>query len=110
MVTRLTFSAASCSMRLPTPVDPVSVTLFTIGERTRYSEMKVESPVTRLTTPAGSPASCSACMIAMQLPAASLAGLTITEQPAPSAAAILRDGSSAGKFQAEKAATTPTGS
>jgi hypothetical protein len=46
----------------------------------------------------------------MQLPAASLAGLTTTLQPAPSAAAILREGSSAGKFQAENAATTPTGS
>ena len=46
----------------------------------------------------------------MQLPAASLAGLTMIEQPAPSAAAILRDGNRAGKFQAENAATTPTGS
>jgi hypothetical protein len=108
--TRLTPSAASASRRLPTGTEPVSEILRTMGERTRCSEMKAGSPVTRLSTPGGRPASWHACTIAMHEPGASSAGLTMIEQPAASAAAIFRVGSRAGKFQGENAATTPTGS
>ncbi len=48
--------------------------------------------------------------MSMAVPGTSLDGRTITEQPAASAGATLRAMSTAGKFQAVKAATTPTGS
>ena len=63
----------------------------------------------KLTAPGGTPASWQAATRAAQEAGASPAGLMMIEQPAASAAAILRAGSSAGKFHAEKAATTPTG-
>ena len=49
-------------------------------------------------------------MIAIAEPGASPAGLRMTEHPAANPAANFLAGRSAGKFHAEKAATTPTGS
>ena len=46
----------------------------------------------------------------MPEPGASPAGFKITEHPAAKAAASFLAGKRAGKFQAENAATTPTGS
>ena len=46
----------------------------------------------------------------MQLSGASIGGTTITEQPAARAGAILRAGSSDGKFHGANAATGPIGS
>ncbi len=46
----------------------------------------------------------------MATPGTSRDGRTMTEQPAARAGATLRAISTAGKFQAVKAATTPTGS
>ena len=107
--TFFTPSAQRCSSCLPTGTEPVKDTLRTMGEPIRWRAMRSESPVTRLTAPGGISASWQAWISAMQEPGASDAGLTITEQPAPSAAAILRAGSRAGKFHAENAAHTPTG-
>jgi len=59
--------------------------------------------------PGGAPASMSAWPISKHAPAASEAGLAMTEQPAANAAAILRAGRSAGKFQADSAKEAPTG-
>ena len=72
-------------------------------------EMTLMSPVSRLTTPGGRPASWQHCTIRATEVGASSAGRQMMEQPAASAGAILRAASTAGKFQAAKAATTPTG-
>ena len=109
MVTRFMVSAAAFSTRLPTGTEPVSVTLRTTGEAMMRGEMTLMSPVSRLTTPGGRPASWQHCTMRATEVGASSAGRQMMEQPAASAGAILRAASTAGKFQAAKAATTPTG-
>src|SRR5690606_18962757 len=109
METFFTPSAARCRICLPTGTEPVTDTLRTMGDEIRCRAIISELPVTKLTTPFGTPASWQAWTRAAQDAGASPAGLTMMLQPAPKAAAILRAGSNAGKFQAENAATTPTG-
>jgi len=66
-------------------------------------------PSTWLTTPAGKPASCRHATICMAASGAWIDGRATMVHPAAVAAAILRAGSSRGKFQAVAAAHTPTG-
>src|SRR5262249_1684703 len=109
MVTRFTVSAAAFSTRLPTGTDPVSVTLRTTGEASSFGEMTLMAPVSRLTTPGGNPAAWQHSTMRATEVGASSAGRQMIEQPAASAGAILRAARMAGKFQAAKAATVPTG-
>lgn len=79
-----------------------------IGEAKRCWETSAGTPNTMLSTPLGTPASTQQRAMAMAVPGVSSAGLTMIEQPAASAVAILRPGIRAGKFQGAKAATGPT--
>src|SRR5262249_44926298 len=90
--------------------EPVNEILRTIGEAIRCSETVAGTPNTRLMTPAGTPASSKHFTSSTQPPGVSSDALMMIEQPAASAAEILRTGVSTGKFQGVKAATTPTGS
>ena len=94
----------------PTAVDPVKLIFFMIGELIRCFETSEGSPNTTFKTPAGSPASCAACAIAIAVAGVSSAGLMMQEQPAANAVEIFRAGIFAGKFHGVKAATGPTGS
>src|SRR5208282_3679311 len=109
METRFTPAAHWARTLLPTVTEPVSDTFRTMGAAIRVLARVPAEPVITLSTPAGSPASTSACAIAKHGPGASDAGRAITEHPAARAAAIFRAGSSAGKFQADRDEHTPTG-
>src|SRR5659263_402774 len=67
------------------------------------------SPVTRLKTPGGIPASANARATANPVSAVCLDGLTIAVHPAAKAAAAVRAIIYAGKFHGVITATTPTG-
>ena len=95
---------------MPTGTEPVNEILRTIGEAIRCSETFAGTPNTRLSTPGGTPASSKHFTSSTQAPGVSSEALTMIEQPAASAAAILRTGVSVGKFHGVNAATTPTGS
>src|SRR5262245_55863458 len=107
--TRFIPSAHCLRTDFPTETEPVSDTLRTIGEAISSLASVDDGPVTTVNTPGGKPASTSASAIAKHEPGASEAGRATTEQPAASAAAILREGRRAGKFQAESDRQTPTG-
>src|SRR4029077_6795080 len=98
---------ASCASARPTGVDPGKETLRTTGDAIMAAEICAASPQITFTTPGGIPASSQHFAIAYALSGVSLAGLTITEQPAPRLLAILRPGSIAGRFQGETANTGP---
>ena len=68
-----------------------------------------EDPSTRLATPGGTPASARHANIWIKVSGVWSAGRLTTVQPAAMAAAILRLGSAAGKFQGVIVQTTPTG-
>ncbi len=102
--------AASVLTAIPTGTEPVRLTLRMIGEVTSCSLSAGGSPVITLSTPAGTPAACAASANSRQLSGDSIGGTATTEHPVASAGAILRAGSSDGKFQGAKAATGPTGS
>ena len=102
-------SAHWASTFLPTATEPVSDTLRITGEAISSAASFDDGPVMTVTTPGGRPASTSASAILKHEPGASDAGRATIAQPAASAAAILRDGSSAGKFHADSDRQTPTG-
>ena len=107
--TRLIPAAHWASTFLPTPTEPVSETLRITGEAISSSASAAAGPVMTVTTPGGRPASIRHSTIAKHEPGASDAGRATTEQPAASAAAIFREGRSAGKFHADSERQTPTG-
>ena len=101
--------AAHCSTKsLPTSVEPVKVSLRTIGFEVISAPISRVFPPSTLTTPAGTPASSPRAAIASADRGVSLAGLQTTVQPAASAGAILRASMALGKFQGVMQATTPT--
>ena len=106
---RLMPSAHWASTFLPTATEPVSDTFRITGEAMSSAASFDDGPVMTVTTPGGTPASISAWARWKHDPGASEAGRATTAQPAASAAAIFRDGRSAGKFQAESDRQTPTG-
>ena len=65
--------------------------------------------VITLTTPAGSPARCKISAIAKVVSGVSIAGFTITVQPAATAGPIFRVAIAAGKFHGVIKSETPTG-
>ena len=110
MVVRFMPLAASAARCLPTGIEPVNEIFFTASLASRCSETSAGTPNTRLSTPAGRPASAKHFTISTQAPGVSSDAFRISEQPAASAPPILRAGVSTGKFQGVNAATTPTGS
>ena len=65
--------------------------------------------VMTLTTPGGTPASSMSWAMASAVSGVSMAGLTITVQPAPRAGAILRVAMAAGKFHGVISSAMPMG-
>ena len=101
---------AHCSTSiLPIAVEPVNVSLRTIGLLVSSSPISFVLPTTMLMTPAGTPARSASSAIASADSGVSLAGLQTTVQPAASAGAIFRASIAFGKFQGVMHATTPTG-
>src|SRR3954453_9032229 len=98
MVARFMPLAASWARCLPTGTEPVKEILRTIGDAIRCSETFDGTPKTRLITPGGTPASSKHLTSPTQPPGVSSEALVVIEQPAASAAAVLRAGVSTGKF------------
>ena len=103
------FGAACAASFLPTRVDPVNVRTFVIEDSRSWDVTEVGSPKSKLTTPAGSPASASTSTIRRAVAGLNSEALSTTVQPAASAAPSFRVARTAGKFQAVTAATTPSG-
>ena len=105
-----TLSAAVRSSRRPTSVEPVNDSMRV---RRSVSMASTTGPgsdvVTTLSTPAGSPASCSSAATARAVSGVSAAGLSTAVQPAARAGAILRVAMAAGKFHGVMSTLTPTG-
>jgi hypothetical protein len=97
----------------PTSVDPVNPSLRTSGfdvSSRPIAGASSASPVTMLSTPAGSPASSPSRATARPDSGVCSAGFSTMVQPAASAGADLRVIIAAGKFQGVIPAVTPTGS
>src|SRR6202044_3699165 len=105
MVVRFMPLAASAARGLPTGIEPVKEILRIASLLIRYSETSAGTPNTRLSTPAGRPASAKQRTSSMQALGVSSEALRMSEQPAASAPPILRAGVSTGKFHGVKAAT-----
>src|SRR5436305_11004953 len=108
MVGRFMCLPASIAKCLPTAVDPVNEILRITGCGMRYSEISDGTPYTRLTTPAGTPASANARTSSATEPGVSSGPLSTIEQPAASAPEIFRTAWLIGKFHGVNAATGPT--
>ena len=94
---------------LPTAVEPVKVSLRTVGLDVSSLPISSVWPQRMLITPAGMPARSASSASALADRGVSLAGLQTTVQPAARAGAILRASMALGKFQGVMQATTPTG-
>ncbi len=105
--TRLTVSAAAFCTATPARVEPVNDIMSMSGWRDMASPTEGPSPLTRLNTPAGKPAS---CMInSMALSGAISYGLRITVQPAATAGTTFRVIWFIGQFTGVISPHTPTG-
>ena len=102
------FEAPSISS-LPTRVLPVKWIFATSGDASIAWPIGPGSPFTRLTTPAGAPASCSSRATCMPESGVYSDGRITIVQPAASAAPPARAMFQAGKFQAVMRPTTPSG-
>jgi hypothetical protein len=109
MMAGFMLAAARPAMCLPTGTEPVNAMNRMAGEAMTRREISSGTPNSTLSTPAGSPASANAWASWHTVPGTSSDGLITMEQPAASAAAILRIGPSAGKFHGTNAPTGPTG-
>ena len=89
---------------------PVNVTAARRSSPSSGSDSTLPRPVTVPSTPAGSPASCSARARCSATIGVSVAGLRTTALPANSAGPSFRAGVSSGSFHGVIASTTPTGS
>ena len=105
----LKLGAQACETLRPTAVEPVKETRRTSGAAISGSPTPAPLPVTRFTTPGGTPASCSSRTKFQQLRGVSLAGLITTVSPHTSAGRIFHDGIAIGKFHGVIKAATPTG-
>ncbi len=97
-------------MVLPVAVEPVKTTLFTSSCSARRAPASRPVPVTTLTTPSGTPASCINFAIIKGVSGASSEGFNTTVQPVAKAGAIFQIEAAVGAFQGIIAPTTPTGS
>ena len=102
---------ALCAIsRRPTSVEPVKLSLRTMGLAVSSPPMARASPVTTLKTPAGTPASSARAARASAEKGVPSAGLSTMVHPAARAGPALRVIIAAGKFQGVMAAQTPMGS
>ena len=108
--TRLTVSAAALATRMPARVEPVKETMSTPGWREMASPTVGPSPLTRLNTPFGTPASSIASAKMMALSGAISEGFSTMVQPAASAGATLHMIWLSGQFHGVIMPTTPIGS
>ncbi len=108
-VTRLVVAAAEAITSRPTWVEPVNDTFATPGCATSAAPAR-PSPVSTLSTPAGSPARSQIAARRSIVSGVCSAGLTTTVQPAASAGASLCAAVMIGKFHGRISAATPTGS
>ncbi len=99
----------SATSFLPTSVEPVKVSLRTIGFEVSSSPIAPVRPARTLITPAGIPARSASSTIAKAESGVAVAGLHTVVQPAASAAPTLRVNMALGKFHGVMQATTPTG-
>src|SRR5471030_412785 len=102
---------AHCSInRRPTPVEPVKLSLRTVGLAVISPPMARDEPVITLNTPAGMPARSASTASASAENGVNSAGLTTMGQPAASAGPTFRVIIAAGKFHGVIAAHTPIAS
>ena len=101
---------AHCAISfLPISVDPVKVSLRTVGLLVISPPIAAAEPVTTLKTPGGMPARRASSASASAENGVCVAGFSTIVQPAASAGPALRVIMAAGKFHGVMAATTPTG-
>ena len=94
---------------LPTAVEPVNVSLRTVGLEVSSLPISTVWPQRMLITPGGMPARVASSASAWADRGVSLAGLHTTVQPAARAGPIFRASMALGKFHGVMQATTPTG-
>src|SRR5438552_2535127 len=94
----LMVGAHCCISTRPTSVEPVNVSLRTIGLEVISPPIAREAPVSTLNTPAGTPARSASTASASAEYGVASAGLTTIGQPAASAGPTLRVIIAAGKF------------
>ncbi|MCY1402587.1 hypothetical protein D3C76_815060 [compost metagenome] len=104
------FCMAAMPTLRPTAVEPVNETLLISGCEARPPPTVAPPPVTRLNTPAGTPASKASSARRRAVSGVSLAGLITTVQPVASAGISFQMAIIIGKFHGTMPATTPTGS
>ena len=90
--------------------DPVKVSAASRGSPVSASDSSAPDPVTRLSTPGGTPASTRISASSTADPEAAVAGFQTTGLPQARAGASFQAGIASGKFQGVSAQTTPTGS
>ena len=101
---------AHCSISsLPTSVDPVNDTFFTIGFDVISPPISEADPVITLSTPFGTPARSASSASASAENGVCDAGFKTTVQPEASAGPALRVIIASGKFHGVMQATTPIG-
>ena len=108
--TRLTVSAAALATRMPARVEPVNETMSTSGWLAIAWPTVGPSPLTRLKTPLGTPASSRISAKTMASSGAISLGFSTMVQPAASAGATLQVIWLSGQFQGVISPTTPIGS
>ena len=108
--TRLTVSAALFATWMPARVEPVNETMSTSGCAASALPTPGPSPLTRLNTPGGTPASCSTWANSNASSGAISLGFSTMVQPVASAGATLQPIWFAGQFHGVMNAHTPTGS
>src|SRR3954469_10237238 len=103
--------AAHCSIsNLPISVEPVKVSLRTVGLEVISPPISPDVPVTQEKTPFGTPARSASSHKASAENGVAVAGFNTIVHPAASAGPALRVISAAGKFHGVIAAQTPIGS
>src|SRR5205814_6969503 len=106
----LTVPAHCCISNLPISVEPVKVSLRTIGFEVIWPPISFDGPVTQEKTPFGTPARSANSHKAKAENGVAVAGFKTIVQPAANAGPALRVIIAAGKFHGVIAAQTPTGS
>ena len=108
--TRLTVGAAFCATATPARVEPVNETIVMSGCAESAEPTPGPSPLMRLKTPAGTPASSRISAKIMASNGATSLGLRIMVQPAASAGATLTAIWFIGQFHGVMRPQTPMGS
>ena len=108
--TRFTVSAAALATAMPARVEPVNDIMSMPGCDDIASPTVGPSPLTRLNTPGGTPASCSTSANSMAFIGATSEGFRMTVQPAASAGATLQTIWLIGQFHGVMKPHTPTAS